>query len=169
MKNTNVEKLVFLSASVALAMVLSFLESLIPPISQIPGVKLGLANVLTVFVLYKCGWWEACAVSFVRVLLAALLFGSFPSLIYSAFGAAFSLLMMIFAKMLLPLSPIGVSVLGAVAHNSGQILAAYILMGNGAIAYYLIPLIFSGTVSGIAIGVLGGIVMQRIKLKGMLK
>jgi heptaprenyl diphosphate synthase len=168
-KRKNLEKLVFLSVSVALAMILSFVESLIPPLSAVPGVKLGLANVLTVFVLYKLGWWEACVVSSLRVLLSAILFGSFVSLTYSAFGAAFSLTVMIIAKKLCPFSALGVSVLGAVSHNAGQILAAFILMGNGAIAYYLVPLVISGTISGVAIGLLGGIVGQRIKLKGFKK
>ena len=166
MKNKNVEKLVFLSAAVALAMILSFVESLIPPLSVIPAVKLGLANIVTLFVLYKLGWWEACVVSAVRVLLSALLFGSFVSLTYSAFGAILSLVIMITVKRFLPFSSVGVSVLGAVSHNAGQIIAATLLMGNGAIVYYLVPLIVSGTLSGVAVGILGGIVGQRIKLKG---
>ena len=164
--NTKTKRLVFLAVSTSLAMVLSFVESQIPPLSAVPGVKLGLANIVTLFLLYKLGWREAAAVAMIRVLLASLLFGSFVSLTYSAFGAALSLLVMIPAKRFLPFSAIGVSVLGALAHNVGQILAAWIYLGNGAIAYYLIPLSVSGTLAGIAIGLLGGIIAVRVKIKG---
>ncbi len=162
MKNKT-QRLAFLSVATALAMILSFIESQIPPLSTVPGVKLGLSNIVTVFLLYRLGWREACGVSAIRVGLSALLFGSFVSLMYSAFGAILSLLVMIPAKRLSPFSPIGVSVLGAVAHNAGQILAAFILMGNAAIVYYLVPLVISGTLAGIFVGVLGGIVAERIK------
>ena len=165
MQRKTAERLAFLSVATALAMILAFVESQIPPLSAIPGVKLGLANIVTVFLLYRLGWREAVTVSVIRVLISALLFGSFVSLMYSAFGAAFSLLVMIPSKRFSPFSPIGVSVLGAVAHNAGQILAALILLGNAAIVYYLVPLVISGTVAGICIGVLGGIVAERVKLK----
>ena len=165
MQKKTAEGLAFLSVATALAMILAFVESQIPPLSAVPGVKLGLANIVTVFLLYRIGWREAVAVSAIRVLLSALLFGSFVSLMYSAFGAVLSLLVMIPSKRFLPFSPIGVSILGAVSHNAGQILAALILLGNAAIVYYLVPLVISGTVAGICIGVLGGIVAERVKLK----
>lgn len=165
MKSTTARRLAFLSVAIALAMILSFVESQIPPLSAVPGVKIGLANIVSLFILYKLGWREAVCVSLVRVLLSSLLFGSFVSLTYSAFGAALSLIVMITVKALLPFSPIGVSVLGALAHNVGQILAAWIYLGNGAVVYYLIPLAVSGTLAGIAVGVLGGIVAERVKLK----
>ena len=165
MQRKTAERLAFLSVATALAMILAFVESQIPPLSAIPGVKLGLANIVTVFLLYRLGWREAVAVSAIRILLSALLFGSFVSLMYSAFGAVLSLLVMIPSKRFLPFSPIGVSVLGAVAHNGGQILAALILLGNAAIVYYLVPLVISGTVAGVCIGILGGIVAERVKLK----
>ena len=166
MKNTLAKKLAFLSVSVALAMILSFVEAQIPPLTSLPGVKIGLANIVTLFVLYRLGWREAVGVSLIRVFLSALLFGSFVSLTYSAFGAALSLIVMILAKRYLPFSSLGVSVIGALMHNVGQILAAWIYLGNGAIVYYLIPLTVSGTLAGIFVGVLGGIVAQRVKITG---
>ena len=169
MRNNYVRRLTFLSAAVALAMILSFVESQIPPFTAVPGVKIGLANIVTMFVLYRLGWRDAVGVSAVRVLLSGLLFGSFVSITYSAFGAALSLIVMLMAKRLLPFSPIGVSVLGAVAHNAGQILAAWIFLGSGAIAYYMIPLTVSGVIAGILVGILGGIVAERIKLKDLKK
>ena len=169
MRSNTTRRLAFLSVAVALSMILAFVESQIPPLSTVPGVKLGLANIVTVFLLYKLGWKEAASVSVIRVLLSALLFGSFVSLMYSAFGAVLSLAVMIPAKRFLPFSPIGVSVLGAIAHNAGQILAALILLGNAAIVYYLIPLAVSGTLAGVCIGVLGGLVAERIKIKDLKK
>ena len=163
MNKNSTKRLAFLAVAIALSMILAFVESQIPPLSAVPGVKIGLANIVTVFLLYRLGWKEAVTVSLIRVLLSALLFGSFVSLMYSAFGALLSLLIMIPSKRFLPFSPIGVSVLGAVAHNAGQILAALILLGNAAIVYYLIPLTLSGLIAGILVGLLGGIVAERIK------
>ena len=165
MNNKSVGNLAFLSVAVALSMILAFVESQIPPLSAVPGVKIGLANIVTVFLLYKLGAKEALAVAVIRVLLSALLFGSFVSLMYSAFGAALSLAVMIPAKRFLPFSPIGTSVLGAIAHNAGQILAALILLGNAAIVYYFVPLVISGILAGIFVGILGGIVAERVKLR----
>ena len=163
--NKTTKRLAFLAVSVTLAMILSFVESQIPPLSAVPGVKIGLPNIVIVFLLYKLGWREACGVSIVRVLLASLLFGSPVSFLYSIFGAILSLAVMIAVKKLLPLSAIGVSVLGGLFHNVGQILAAVIVMGTGAIAYYLVPLSVSGTLAGIVVGLLGGIVAVRVKIK----
>ena len=156
------KKTVIIAAAVALSMVLSFLESLIPPLSTVPGVKIGLANIVVVFVLYRLGALEAGLVSLVRVLLSSLLFGSFVSLLYSAFGAVLSYLIMVLAKRFLPFSSLGVSVLGALMHNAGQVLCACIIMESAALAVYFIPLSVSGTVSGIAVGVLAGIVTKRL-------
>lgn len=166
---TKTKKLAFLSVATALAMILAFVESQIPPLSAVPGVKIGLANVVTLFLLYKLGWREAACVALIRVLLSSLLFGSFVSLTYSAFGAVISLLVMIPAKRFLPFSEIGVSVFGALFHNLGQILAAWIFLGNGAILYYLVPLSLSGTLAGIAVGILGGVIATRVKIKKISK
>ena len=117
-----VKRLTMLSVSVALAMVLSFLETLIPPLVAVPGVKIGLANIVSVFLLYTYGWREAAGVSIIRVCLSALLFGSALSLIYSASGALLSLIGMILAKKLPLFSAPSVSVLGGVLHNAGQII-----------------------------------------------
>jgi heptaprenyl diphosphate synthase len=163
MRRAETKRLTLGAMLVALAMILSYVESLLPPLVAIPGVKPGFANIATVFVLYTLGERYAAVVSILRVLLSSLLFGSFVSLMYSAFGAILSLAAMIPAKRFLPFSPIGVSVLGAIMHNTGQILAALILLGNAAIVYYIIPLTISGTLAGICVGLLGGIVAERIK------
>ena len=91
----NAKKLTTLSLSVALSLILSFVESQIPPLAAVPGVKIGLANIITVFLLYTYGAWHAGAVSVVRVLLSSLLFGSALSLLYSLSGSVVSFLIMI--------------------------------------------------------------------------
>ena len=156
-------KMVTLSALIAVAMILSYVESLIPAFVAIPGVKMGLSNIATVFALYSLGWPYAICVSVVRVFLSALLFGNFVSLIYSISGAALALLAMILLKKFNIFSSIGVSVAGGVMHNAGQIIAACIVMENAAISLYIIPLVISGTVSGVVIGVAAGVLVERIK------
>ena len=144
-------------------MILSFVESLIPPLVAVPGVKIGLANIVTVFLLYTLGARAAGAVSLVRVLLSALLFGNVQSLIFALSGAVLSFVVMLIAKRLLPFGKVGVSVLGAVAHNAGQVAAAVIVMETAALAYYFIPLVISGTIAGVFVGILAAIITTRLE------
>jgi heptaprenyl diphosphate synthase len=158
----NVKKLTALSVSVALSLVLSYIESLIPPLVAVPGVKIGLANIVTVFLLYSYSFREAAAVSFIRVSLSSLLFGSTVSLIYSASGALLSLLGMALIKLLPISSPLSVSIVGGVLHNAAQIVCAIIIMENAAISLYLPPLIISGTVAGIAVGIAAALLTKKL-------
>lgn len=159
---SRVKKLCVLSVSVSLSLVLSFLESLIPPLVAVPGVKIGLANVVTVFILYTLGAPSAALVSLVRVLLSALLFGSAVSFWYSLSGAALSLLLMSLAKRTRLFSSVGVSIVGGVAHNVGQTLAAMAILESAAIAVYLGPLLVSGVLAGIAVGAAAGVLNLRL-------
>ena len=144
-------------------MILSFIESLIPPLAMVPGVKIGLANIVTVFLLYTLGIRAAGAVSLIRVLLSALLFGNVQSLIFALSGALLSFVVMIVAKHLLPFGTIGVSVLGAIAHNAGQIIAAVIVMETLGVAYYFIPLVISGTLGGVLVGIVAAVITKRLE------
>ena len=92
------KKLTTLAILTALAMILSFVESLVPPIVPIPGIKIGLCNVAILFVLYKLGVKEACLVSIIRVVLVSMLFGNFQSMLFSLAGAALSLTAMALLK-----------------------------------------------------------------------
>lgn len=157
------KQLVTLSALIAVAMILSYVESMIPAFVAVPGVKIGLSNIATVFALYALGWPYAICVSVVRVFLSSLLFGNFVSLIYSLSGAALALISMILLKKLDKFSSIGVSVVGGVCHNIGQVLAACIVMGTAAIAVYIVPLLVSGTVAGVVIGIIAGNLVERVK------
>ena len=156
------QKITVLAMAIALAMILSYVESLIPS-PGIPGVKMGLANIVVVFCLYRLGWKEAAGVSLLRVFLVSLLFGHAASLMYSAAGAVLSLLGMIALKPTDRLGCVAVSVIGGVLHNVGQILVAWALMGPNVV-YYLPVLIVSGTVTGVLIGVLAGLIVKRIDI-----
>lgn len=164
MKN-NTKKLTALALTISFAMVLSYIESRIPAFVAIPGIKIGLANIAVIFTLYKFGAKEAITVSIIRTLLVSLLFGSPISLIYSVVGAIFSLTSMMLIKKLTRLTEISVSVLGGVMHNVGQIATASFMLSTNVVIYYLPFLMLSGTVAGIAVGIISGILIKRIKLK----
>ena len=157
------KKLAFIGISVALAMILSFVESQIPALIAVPGVKVGLPNLVIVFLLYKCGWREAALVNFVRVVLSSILFGNVQTLTFSLAGAAISLLGMILLLRTEKFSFVSVSVVGGVLHNLGQILAAVLWLGTMEIAYYLPVLLISGTVAGVLIGIVSGMLVKRLE------
>ena len=158
------KKLTTLAVTVATAMILSFVESQIPAIVPIPGVKLGLANIAIVFALYKLGIWQAGLVSIVRVALSAILFGNSLGFLYSLAGAVFSLAVMILFKRVIKMHTVGVSIAGGVMHNAAQIAVASIVMETAVIIYYLPWLIISGVFAGIAIGIAGYQLIKRIKV-----
>ena len=145
----------------ALALVLSYLESLVPSLG-VPGVKLGLPNIAIVFALYRLGWRDACIISLVRVFLVFLLFGNGAGLAYSVVGAALSLALMGLLKKTGKFSSVGVSVAGGVAHNAGQILVAMALLETSRLAWYLPVLWVSGTVAGVLIGIVSGGLVERV-------
>ena len=157
-------KITLMALSIAVAMVLSFVESQIPAFVAIPGVKVGLANIAVMFTLYKLGWKEAVVISLVRVFMVSLLFGSAASLFYSAAGAVLSLLGMILLKKSGLFSMVAVSITGGVLHNVGQIAMACILLETNVIKYYLPFLILSGIVAGVVVGLAAAVLIKRVKL-----
>lgn len=159
-------KITLMALSVAVAMVLSFVESQIPAFVAIPGVKVGLANIAVMFTLYKLGWKEAAVISLVRVFMVSLLFGSAASLFYSAAGAVLSLLGMILLKKSGLFSTVTVSIAGGVLHNVGQIAMACLLLETNVITYYLPFLILSGIVAGIVVGLVAAALIKRVEIKG---
>lgn len=148
-----------------LAMILSFVESRIPPLTAIPGIKMGLANIAVLFTLYKMGTREAAVVSAVRIIIIALLFGSFVSFLYSLAGAVLSFSVMLVLRRIKLFSEVGVSVAGGVCHNIGQIAMACALLETNVIVYYLPFLLLSGTVTGVLIGIVSALLIKRIKIK----
>lgn len=162
-KRTPARRAAFLGAMTALALILSYVESFVP--MPLPGVKLGLANLVAVFVLYREGVLRAAGVSLLRVLLSSLLFGSTVSLAYSLAGAALSIAVMASLRRTDRFSPLGVSIAGGVMHNAGQIIVCCILLDTAAVAAYLPILTVSGAVAGVAIGALAALLLSRIPKK----
>ena len=155
------KKLTLLGLLTAIALILSYVEALLPPIFvAVPGIKMGLPNIAIIFVLYRFGLKEAAAVSLVRLAAVALLFGSAMTLIYSLAGAVLSLALMSLLKKSNLFSMIGVSIVGGVSHNLGQILVAMWLMETAEIGYYMIILTITGTIAGILIGLAGSFVLK---------
>lgn len=153
----------FTGLCVALALILAYVELLLPPLTAaIPGIKMGLPNVIIVFLLYRRSARSAALVSLLRILLVGVLFGNAMSLMYSLAGGVLSLAVMILLRHLDRLSAVGVSVAGAVAHNVGQILAAMVLLDTSELSYYLVVLVITGTVAGVLIGLCGALLIRRI-------
>ncbi|MBQ2759746.1 MAG: Gx transporter family protein [Clostridia bacterium] len=153
----------FAGICVALALVLAYIEVLIPPLfSSLPGIKMGLPNIIIIFLLYRKGPVFAGIVSLVRILLVSMLFGNAMALMYSLAGGILSLAVMIILRRLKFLSPVGVSVAGGVSHNIGQILVAVFVLSTVQVGYYLVVLAISGTVAGIFIGLCGSFLVKRI-------
>ena len=160
----NAKKTTLLSLFCALAMIMSYLESLVP--LPLPfGIKLGLPNIIIVFILYRVGITAAVSVSVIRVILVSLLFGNIVSMSYSLAGAFLSLGIMILLKQFKCFSAVAVSVAGGIFHNVGQIIVACILMDTAQISYYLPILAISGIVAGVLIGIAGNLLIQKFPKK----
>ena len=154
--------------TIAVAMILSYIESQIPPLfTAVPGVKMGLANIAVVFALYKLGWKEASGISLLRVFLVSVMFSPLGvmGLFYSLAGAVLSLLVMIGLKAAKLFSSVAVSVAGGVFHNIGQIGMACILLRTKEIVYYLPVLALSGIVAGVLIGLVAAVMVKRIRVE----
>lgn len=150
----------------ALALVLSYLESLLPLSFAVPGVKMGLPNIAVLFALYRLGGKGACAISLARVLLASVLFGNMFSLAYSAAGAALSLLVMLLLKKSGKFGVAAVSVTGGVAHNAGQIIVAIFVLETRGLIWYLPPLCVSGIAAGLLVGLASALLIRRADIAG---
>ena len=147
---------------VALALIMSYIEAQIPAFVAVPGMKLGLTNIVVVAALYLLGTKSAMFINIVRIFLVSLLFGNTMSLAFSLVGGMLSTIIMIFLKKSDKFSTVGVSAAGGITHNIGQILVAVFLLNTSAIAWYLPILWISGIFSGIVIGIIAGIVTSRL-------
>ena len=148
----------------SVALVMGYIESIIPIPYPVYGMKIGLANIVIVWVLYAINIKAAGTISLVRILLAGFLFGNLYSIIFSLAGAGLSLAIMWLLKKTEKFTIVGVSIAGGVCHNLGQIIVAVIVLENIRIASIFPFLMVSGVVSGIAIGLLGGLLFKKIKI-----
>ena len=162
----NTRKVAFVGVVSSLALLLSYVEFLLPPVFvAVPGIKLGLPNVVILYVLYTLGLKYATLVSFVRIVISSHLFGGFMAFSYSVAGAILSLLLMALLKKTDKFSEVGVSVAGGIAHNIGQVLVAMVLLDTPQIAFYLLILSVTGTIAGIFVGLCGAFILKRLPIQ----
>lgn len=155
-------KTAFLGLFSALAIILGYIETLLPVFAGIPGIKLGLANLSVLFILMQTTFAEAFLVSMIRILVLGFLFGNMFSILYSLSGALLSLLVMTLFKKSGHFSILGISLAGGVSHNIGQLLMAMAVVENLNLIYYLPALLLSGLITGLLIGCLTGEIQKRI-------
>lgn len=148
---------------VALALIFSYIETLIPFQIGIPGVKLGLANLVIVIALYRMPVGEVYLLSGVRVVLTGFLFGNLMCILYSLAGGILSLTVMWGMKRIRSVSILGVSIAGGVFHNIGQLLAAALMVETYGVFSYLPVLLISGLLTGFVIGLAAGEMLKRIR------
>ena len=147
---------------VAAAFVLGYVESLLPISFGIPGIKLGLSNIVVLLCLYEGTAKEAFGIALVRIVLTGLTFGNFSTMAYSLAGGIFSFLVMFLLKKSNVFSVYGVGIAGGVSHNIGQIAVAVLVLQTGLLMYYLPFLLVAGCVAGACIGFVGGILVKRL-------
>ena len=146
----------------SLALIFSYIEAILPAAPGIPGIKLGIANLVVIIAMYRLNSRYALTVNLIRIFLAGFMFSGLYGAIYSLCGCILSFAVMCLLKKSDAFSVVGVSMGGGVAHNIGQLSIAAILVSSPQIFYYLPVLIISGTVSGILIGWLGWILLEHI-------
>ena len=156
------KKTAYLGVMLALALICSYVEVLIPSPIGIPGIKLGLANIVIVFALYSMGIKEALVLSIMRVTISGFMFGNVIAIAYSLAGGLLSLLVMYLLKKTDKLSCISISIAGGIFHNIGQMIIATILVDNYYVLYYVPVLMIAGFITGACIGVVAQEVFLRI-------
>lgn len=154
----------YISLFTALAMIFAYIEALLPINVGIPGAKLGIANLVIIFVLYSFGPKSAIAVNILRIIMTGLLFSSVFGMLFSLMGGLLSIIVMILLKKTGLFSVIGVSIAGGVMHNMGQLLTTAFLISNIRVFLYFPFLLFSGIVSGAIIGIVALVVLRRIPI-----
>ena len=156
-------KAAYFGVFTALALIFSYIETLIPIRFGVPGIKLGLANLIIVIVLYKTDWREALLLSVVRIILAGFIFGNLFSIVYSLAGGILSLAVMALLKKTERFSVTGISIAGGVCHNIGQLIVAMFAVETYQVGYYLPVLLIAGVITGAVIGVVAGELLKRIR------
>lgn len=147
----------------ALALIFSYVESLIPIHFGVPGIKLGLANLLIVIFLYKRNAKEALLLSVIRIVLSGFLFANLFSILYSLAGGILSLAVMDYLKKRGTFSVVGISIAGGVAHNLGQLVVAMLVVETYRVGYYFPVLLMAGVLTGMLIGIVAAEILKRLK------
>lgn len=161
MNSKNLARISLLSA---LAIICGYIESLIPIVSQVPGIKLGISNTVILFAIYKLDKRSAFFIMLIKVTVSALLFSGLNVFIYSLSGGVLSLFTMIVLKKF-EFSVVTLSMTGAVAHNFGQLFAAAFMLKTFSVFYYLPVLLASGLILGFITGIVCKTLILRISFK----
>lgn len=154
----NIKRVAYIGLLAAFAVVISYIESLLPINIGIPGVKPGLANFVIVIALYEFNVKDAFMINLIRILIVGMMFGNLFSILFSISGAVVSLIVMALVKKIKGMSLFGVSVAGGVAHNVGQLIVAAFVVSTYTIGYYIPVLIIAGIITGILVGIPASIV-----------
>ena len=163
-------KMVNLSLLTTIALTIYIVESYIPPIAPIPGIKLGLSNVVTLIILLLWGWKEALSVLFMRITLGSIFTSQLMALIYSLAGGGLCLILMCIGKKIIPKDMTWlISVIGALGHNIGQLTIASIVVNNNGVFVYLPILLISGIITGVFTGITSQALMNNIYVKKLFK
>ncbi len=165
MRDQKTKRLAQAGLLTALALIAGYVESLIPISIGIPGVKLGLANLVIVWALYMGSPAETLTIDLMRVLLSGFLFGSLSMILYGLAGALLSLGCMLIAKKSGALPVLGVSIVGGITHNIGQLLVAMVVLETKSLIYYGPVLLIAGLVTGLLIGIVSGEVLKRVRVR----
>lgn len=155
-------KAAYFGVFTALALIFSYVETLIPIHFGIPGIKLGLANLLIVIFLYKRNAKEALLLSVTRIILSGFMFANLFSILYSLSGGVLSLVVMAFLKKKEIFSVIGVSIAGGITHNLGQLIVAMLVVETYRVGYYFPVLLLAGVITGMLIGIVANEVLKRL-------
>ena len=155
-------KIAYWGVFLALALVCSYVESLIPISFGIPGMKLGLTNIVVILMLYTIGAKDAILISVLRIILAGFMFGNAFSIIYSLAGGILSFVVMLLLKNTGKLKILSISTAGGISHNVGQLIVAALVVENYNILFYVPVLIIAGIITGFLIGLLAGEIVLRI-------
>ena len=164
MSREKTRKIAILGVIAAFGAILSYIEAIIDFGIFIPGVKLGLANIAVVIILYIYGYKDALIINIIRIIIVGLLFGNLFSISFSIGGALISYIIMALLKRTDIFSPIGVSVAGGVAHNVGQLMIASFVIESYSIINYLPILMVAGIICGLVIGIIGSMVIRYISI-----
>lgn len=169
-RRKSVKKLTFLAFSASFAIILSYVESLLPFFSSVvPWIKIGLPNIVTIYLLYLCGTYDASVVSLVRILIISALFGSPISAAYSLCGAAVSLVLMSLLKRHTGASVAFVSVVGGVFHNISQLMLFLLISHTEEILIYLPILTAGGILSGLVVGIAASLLLKYLRKSRLIK
>ena len=158
----NTKKIALYGMMTAAALICSYIESQIPAFFAVPGMKLGLTNIIVVLALYKMGSGSAMAINIIRIVLVSMMFGGPSAMLYSLAGGMLSTIVMIILKKTDQFNTVTVSAVGGVFHNVGQILVAMLWLKTASIGWYLMILWATGMATGILIGILGYELIRRM-------